>query len=179
MLRLFSALKIPQRTTEALVSLQNGLQKAQWINPQNFHITLSFFGEIENSVENKLIHAFNTIKCPPFMLDSNGFEVFGSKNAPHSLVIRVIPCEALNLLHEKIQHIRDCLEFSPDKTPFTPHITLARLLDIKADDLFSYLASRGDFSLPAFEVDHFVLLLSANPLGNTPYIVRGSWQLQG
>ncbi|MCZ2203468.1 RNA 2',3'-cyclic phosphodiesterase [Bartonella sp. A05] len=178
MLRLFSALQIPQKTTEALVSIQNGLKKAQWINPQNFHITLSFFGEIDSSIEERIIHAFNTIKCPPFMLSSEGFEVFGSKNAPHSLVIRITSCEALSLLHEKIQHTRDCLGLTPDKTPFTPHITLARLLDIQPDDLPSYLASRGDFAVPSFEVNHFVLLSSENPLNDTPYIVKGSWPLQ-
>lgn len=67
MYRLFSALQIPQKITEALISLQNGLPNAQWINPQNFHITLSFFGEVESAVADKLICAFDTIKLPPFV----------------------------------------------------------------------------------------------------------------
>ncbi|BBL52794.1 RNA 2',3'-cyclic phosphodiesterase [Bartonella quintana] len=179
MYRLFSALQIPKKTTEALISLQNGLLKAQWINPQNFHVTLSFFGEIESSLADELMRAFDTIKLPPFMLHMNGFKVFGSENAPHSLVVRIEPCETLSLLHEKMECIRSNLGLNPDKKQFTPHITLARLLDIKPEDLPFYLSSRGDFSFPPFKVDHFALLLSPSPLSDAPYVVKRRWALQG
>ncbi|WP_212111634.1 RNA 2',3'-cyclic phosphodiesterase [Bartonella queenslandensis] len=178
MSRLFSALQIPQQTTQQLVSLQNGLPNAQWINPKNFHVTLSFFGEIESATADALISAFDTIKLPPFMLQIEGFDIFGSENAPHSLVIRIKPCETLNLLHEKMQYIRNKLGLAPDEREFIPHITVARLLDIKPEDLPPYLSSRGSFSFPPFEVDHFVLFLSPSPLSDAPYIVKGSWPLQ-
>ncbi|WP_375673042.1 RNA 2',3'-cyclic phosphodiesterase [Bartonella sp. TS82HLJMH] len=178
MQRLFSALQIPQEATNALISLQNGLPNAQWINPQNFHITLSFFGAIENSVADEIICAFEAIKLPPFALKTRGFEVFGSKDAPHSLVVRIEPCETLNLLHEQMQKIRSRLKLAPDEKQFMPHITLARLLDIRPEDLPAYLSSRGDFSFLPFEVDRFVLLLSPSPESNAPYIVKGTWLLQ-
>ncbi|WP_208441349.1 RNA 2',3'-cyclic phosphodiesterase [Bartonella raoultii] len=176
--RLFSALQILEQTTQQLVSLQNGLPNAQWINPQNFHITLSFFGEVESDTEDALRHAFDIIKLPPFMLQMKGFDVFGPENAPHSLVVRIEPCEALNLLHEKMQCIRSHLRLEPDKKEFTPHITIARLLDIKPEDLPPYLSSRSDFSFPPFDVDHFVLFSSPSPSSDAPYIVKGSWPLQ-
>ncbi|MBX4335323.1 RNA 2',3'-cyclic phosphodiesterase [Bartonella raoultii] len=178
MSRLFSALQIPQQTTQALISLQDGLPKAQWINPQNFHVTLSFFGEVENFLENELMRAFETIKLSSFILQTKGFEVFGSKNAPHSLVVRIAPCEALNLLHEQMQTIRNRLGFPAEERQFIPHITLARLLDINPKDLPFYLSSRGDFSFAPFEINHFVLLLSPSPSSDTLYKVKGSWMLQ-
>ncbi|AGF73959.1 2'-5' RNA ligase [Bartonella australis AUST/NH1] len=178
MLRLFSAIQIPQRTTEELISLQNGLPKAQWINPKNFHVTLSFFGEVEDSIADELIHAFNTIKCPPFALHPVNFKILGSATAPHSLVVRIEPCEILSSLHEKIQRIRSYLGLTPDETLFTPHITLARLLDVKPEDLSLYLSSRSSLSLAPFEVDRFVLLLSENPSSDALYVVKGSWPLQ-
>ncbi|WP_273756366.1 RNA 2',3'-cyclic phosphodiesterase [Bartonella sp. MM73XJBT] len=178
MSRLFSAIQIPQQTTQALISLQNGLPNAQWINPQNFHATLSFFGEVENAVAAELMRAFDTIKLPPFVLQIKGFDVFGSENAPHSLVVRIEPCETLNLLHEKMQTIRNSLILTTDEKQFIPHITVARLFDIKPEDLPSYLSSRGNFSFHPFEVDHFVLLLSSSPSSDAPYIVKGSWALQ-
>ncbi|ATP11708.1 RNA 2',3'-cyclic phosphodiesterase [Bartonella henselae] len=179
MYRLFSALQIPQKTTQELISLQNGLPKAQWINPQNFHITLSFFGEIESLLADELIRAFDTIKLPPFVLHIKSFEIFSSENTPHSLVVRIEPCETLNLLHKKMQCIRNHLRLPPDERQFTPHITLARLLDIQPEDLSYYLSSRSNFSFPPFEVNNFVLLLSPSPSSNAPYIVKGSWRLQG
>ncbi|ENN94123.1 RNA 2',3'-cyclic phosphodiesterase [Bartonella bovis] len=176
--RLFAAIKIPQETTKTLISLQNGLPKAQWINPKNFHVTLSFFGEVTNSVANELTEAFDTIKCPAFMLQPNGFETFGSKTSPHSLVVRIKPCKTLSLLHEKILCIQKRLGLTPDETQYIPHITLARLLDVKLENLSLYLSDRGDFSYPPFAVDYFVLLLSKDPSSDTPYIVKGSWPLQ-
>ncbi|KEC56123.1 RNA 2',3'-cyclic phosphodiesterase [Bartonella koehlerae] len=178
MYRLFSALQIPQKTTQELISLQNGLPKAQWINPQNFHVTLSFFGEIESFLADELIRAFDTIKLPPFVLHIKGFEIFGSESMPHSLIVRIEPCETLNLLHEKIQCIQNHLGLTHDEKQFTPHITLARLLDIQPEDLPSYLSSKGNFSFSPFEVNHFVLLLSPSPSSDAPYIVKGSWKLQ-
>ncbi|GAA5096781.1 RNA 2',3'-cyclic phosphodiesterase [Bartonella acomydis] len=178
MSRLFSALQIPQQTTQQLVSLQNGLPNAQWINPQNFHVTLSFFGEVESATADALMHAFDTIKIAPFMLQMKGFDVFGSEKAPHSLVVCIEPCEILNILYEKMQCIRSHLGLTPDEKQFTPHITIARLLDIKPEDLSPYLSSQGDFSFPPFEVDHFVLFLSPSPSSNSPYIVKGNWPLQ-
>ncbi|WP_336278731.1 RNA 2',3'-cyclic phosphodiesterase [Bartonella sp. CB175] len=178
MLRLFSALQIPEETTKSLISLQSGLLQAQWINPKNFHITLSFFGEVDSSIKNELICAFDTIKLPPFELRTNGFKVFVKENIPHSLVVRINSCETLDLLHKQMQCIRDRLKLPPDERLFTPHITIARLLNVKSEDLSSYLSARGDFSISPFEVDHFVLLLSASPMSDDPYIVQGCWKLQ-
>ncbi|MCZ2327980.1 RNA 2',3'-cyclic phosphodiesterase [Bartonella sp. F02] len=178
MLRLFSAIKIPQQTTELLISLQNGLPKAQWINPRNFHITLSFFGNVEDSMVDELTHALSTIKCPSFSLHLNGFDVFRSENKPHSLVVRIAPCAELNFLHEKIRSIQNQLGLTLDPKQFTPHITLARLLDIKSEDLSSYLSFQGDFSFPSFKIDQFVLFLSEKPSSDAPYIVKGIWSLQ-
>ncbi|WP_332065275.1 RNA 2',3'-cyclic phosphodiesterase [Bartonella sp. CB189] len=179
MLRLFSAVQIPKETTESLISLQNGLTKAQWINPENFHITLSFFGEVDSSVENELICAFNTIELPPFELRTNGFKVFSQEdNTPHSLVVRINSCETLDLLHKQMQCIRNRLKLPPDVRQFSPHITIARLLDIKSEDLSSYLSAREDFSIAPFWIHHFVLLLSPSPMSDDPYIVKGSWKLQ-
>ncbi|WP_375608970.1 MULTISPECIES: RNA 2',3'-cyclic phosphodiesterase [unclassified Bartonella] len=176
--RLFGALQIPQQTIQQLVSLQNGLSNAQWINLQNFHITLSFFGEIESTTAKTLMYAFDTIKLPPFMLQIEGFDIFGSENASPSLVLRVKPCEALNLLHKKMQYIRNKLELKPDERQFTPHITLARLIDTKPEDLVPYLFFRRNFSFYPFEVDHFVLLSSPSPSSNAVYLVKGNWPLQ-
>ncbi|WP_455476498.1 2'-5' RNA ligase family protein [Bartonella sp. B17] len=154
MLRLFSALQIPQQTTQSLISLQNGLSQARWMNPQNFHITLYFFGEVKCSVVDEIIYAFNTIKLSPFKL------------------------QTLNLLHEQIQCIRKHLKLPPDKRKFTPHITIAQFLDAKPEDISSYVSSRRDFVLPPFEIDHFVLFSSPSLDDNVPYIERGSWTLQ-
>lgn len=107
------------------------------------------------------------------MLQIESFDILSSENAPHSLVIRIKPYETLNLLYEKMQYIRNKLRLAPDAREFIPHITVARLLDTKPENLPPYLSSRSDFSSPPFEVDHFVLFLSPSPSSEAPYIVKG------
>ncbi len=124
------------------------------------------------------MHTFNTIELPSFTLQIKSFAVFDSENAPHSLVVRIEPCEKLNLLHEKMKYIRNKLELKPDERQFIPHIALARIFDINLEDLSYYLSFQDDFFVPPFVVDHFVLLLSASPLNQASYIVKGSWTLQ-
>ncbi|WP_455477084.1 RNA 2',3'-cyclic phosphodiesterase [Bartonella sp. B41] len=177
--RLFSALQIPQKTTEEIISLQNGLPKARWINPKNFHITLSFFGEVDNCIKNELIRTFDTIKLPNFVLQTNGFKIFDSEDIPpHSVVIRIKPCKTLDLLHEQMQHVGKNLGLTVDARQFSPHITMGRLLDVTPEDLSFYLSSRGSFSFPPFEIDHFVLFSSPDSTGKDLYVVQGSWELQ-
>ncbi|WP_175868388.1 RNA 2',3'-cyclic phosphodiesterase [Bartonella gabonensis] len=176
--RLFSALQIPQQTTQQIVSLQKGLPNVQWINPQNFHVTLSFFSEIERATADVLMYTFETIKLPPFMLQIEDFDILGLENTSPSLVIRIKACEALYLLHEKMQSIRSHLGLTPDKREFTPHITIARLLDTTPEDLAPYLFFQRNFSFPPFEVDHFVLFSSPSPLSDAVYLVKGNWRLQ-
>ncbi|WP_455475062.1 RNA 2',3'-cyclic phosphodiesterase [Bartonella sp. B30(2025)] len=178
MLRLFSALQIPQQTTQSLISLQNGLPQVRWMNPQNFHITLYFFGEVECAVADELICAFSTIKLPPFQLRTLNSKVFDAETIPGSLIVRIEPCEALNSLHEQIQSIRERLKLPPDTRKFTPHITIAALCDANPEDIASYMSLRSDFALSSFNIDHFVLFSSPSPDDNVPYIVRGSWALQ-
>ncbi|EJF85454.1 hypothetical protein MCY_01015 [Bartonella rattimassiliensis 15908] len=87
-------------------------------------------------------------------------------------MVHIEPCKGLNLLHEKMQCIRNKLELKPDEKLFTPHITLARIVDIIPKDLSSYLSSRDNFLFSPFEVNHFVLLLLPSPLNDTPYIEK-------
>ena len=47
-LRLFAALPIPPDTARELKRLQKGVPGARWRPLENFHITLRFFGDVED-----------------------------------------------------------------------------------------------------------------------------------
>ncbi len=106
------------------------------------------------------------------MLCGNHFEIFSSKEAHHSLVVWVEPCKILSSFHEKIQSIQSCLGLTPDENAFISHITIAQLLNIKPENLLSYLSSPGNFSFSPFEINHLVLLLLPPTMSNGPYIVK-------
>ena len=47
MLRLFSGIKIPPSIAQWLITLQSGVKNAHWIEPENYHITLRFIGNVD------------------------------------------------------------------------------------------------------------------------------------
>src|SRR5436305_13027326 len=44
--RLFTGLEIPAEIGQTLSSLRGGLPGARWIDPENYHVTLRFIGDI-------------------------------------------------------------------------------------------------------------------------------------
>ena len=45
--RLFTGLEIPAEIGHTLSSLRGGLPGARWIDPENYHVTLRFIGDID------------------------------------------------------------------------------------------------------------------------------------
>ena len=48
--RLFTGLEIPEDIGHSLSSLRGGLPGARWIDPENYHVTLRFIGDIDGVV---------------------------------------------------------------------------------------------------------------------------------
>ena len=46
--RLFTALEIPADVGQSLALLRGGLPGARWIDPENYHITLRFIGDVDD-----------------------------------------------------------------------------------------------------------------------------------
>ena len=47
--RLFTGLEIPPDIGQTLSSLRGGLPGARWIDPENYHVTLRFIGDIDGA----------------------------------------------------------------------------------------------------------------------------------
>ena len=48
--RLFTGLEIPAEIGQTLSNLRGGLPGARWIDPENYHVTLRFIGDIDGIV---------------------------------------------------------------------------------------------------------------------------------
>ena len=46
--RLFTGIEIPPEITLALSQFRGGLPGARWVDPENYHITLRFIGDIDD-----------------------------------------------------------------------------------------------------------------------------------
>src|SRR4029453_11587728 len=52
--RLFTGLEIPAEIGHTLSSLRGGLPGARWIDPENYHVTLRFIGNIDGMYANEI-----------------------------------------------------------------------------------------------------------------------------
>jgi 2'-5' RNA ligase len=69
------------------------------------------------------------------------------------------------------------LGLEPEGRKYTPHVTLARLRDSSSHQVAEYLAARGHYRSPPFEVSRFVLFSSRASVGGGPYIVEEAYPL--
>jgi RNA 2',3'-cyclic 3'-phosphodiesterase len=48
MLRIFTGLEVPEDVAQSLSMLRGGVQGARWIDPENYHLTLRFIGDVDD-----------------------------------------------------------------------------------------------------------------------------------
>ena len=59
--RLFTGLEIPADIAQALSMLRGGLPGARWIDPENYHLTLRFIGEVDRHIADDLASTLTRI----------------------------------------------------------------------------------------------------------------------
>ncbi|WP_439273123.1 RNA 2',3'-cyclic phosphodiesterase [Pseudochrobactrum sp. HB0163] len=179
--RLFTALEISRDAALSLSLLRGGLigpkGSVRWIDPENYHITLRFIGDVEGHVADEIVHALDRIDRESFTLQLAGVDVFGNKK-PHSIYAAVAPSPELLALQAEMERICQRLRLPPDPRKFTPHVTLARLKGLPDTQLARYLSARGNFSTNPFNVSRFVLMSSKESTGGGPYVVEEVWPLR-
>ncbi|MBZ8132785.1 RNA 2',3'-cyclic phosphodiesterase [Afifella sp. IM 167] len=174
--RLFTALELPSDIAFSLSLLRGGLPGARWIDPENYHVTLRFIGDVAYDVADEVAHTLAQISRPSFKLALSGLGSFGSRK-PHSLWAGISAVQELKELQAEQERRLQRLGLEPERRKFTPHVTLARLRTASQADVATYLALRGDFRTPPFEVGRFVLLSSRASRGGGPYIVEEAYPL--
>lgn len=61
--RLFTGLSLPDNIVTVLSSVRGGLAGARWITPENFHITLRFIGDIDDSTAHEVFNSWPYRAC--------------------------------------------------------------------------------------------------------------------
>lgn len=174
--RLFTALEIPSPVGFSLSLLRGGLPGAHWIDPDNYHITLRFIGDIDHPTADEVVRALSRVDRPGFEVSLEGLDAFGSRK-PSNLVACVKRSDALKELQAEHERIIQRIGLEPERRKYRPHVTLARLRGANEPDVARYLALRGDFRTAPFPVGRFVLLSSRASRGGGPYVMEGAYPL--
>jgi 2'-5' RNA ligase len=173
--RLFTAIEIPKDIDQLLAMLRGGLPGARWIDPENYHVTLRFIGDIDDALARDLASLLDCISRKSFELQLDGLSAFGG-HKPRAVVASVAPTRALMELQAEHERIMKRMRVPSDSRKFTPHVTLARLRDVRAREVAEYLAARPYKSAP-FHVSRFVLYSSRASTGGGPYVVEAAYPL--
>lgn len=176
--RLFTALEVPRDAALSLSLLRGGLPGARWVDGENFHITLRFFGDVEGHVADEIADALDRVRRHAFTMSLSGVGAFGGKK-PHALWAGVTASPDLSALQAEIERRCQRLGLPADPRKFVPHVTLARLRNVGPHEVAAYLSSRGNFSTAPFRVSRFVLMSARESTGGGPYVVEEAWPLQG
>ncbi len=174
--RLFTALEIPRDAALSLSLLRGGLPGARWVDVENYHLTLRFFGDLEGHVADEVAHALDRVRRPAFTLMLSGVGQFGGKK-PHAIWAGVAASPDLFALQAEIERICKRLGLATDARKFMPHVTLARLKNVSPESVANYLSARGNFATAPFRVGRFVLMSSRDSVGGGPYVVEEVWPL--
>jgi 2'-5' RNA ligase len=84
----------------------------------------------------------------------------------------------LTELQAEHERILQRIGMPPEGRKFTPHVTLARLRNVRERDIAEYLTLRGGFHAGPFVVRRFVLFSSRNSSGGGPYVVEEAYPLE-
>lgn len=160
-----------------MAQLRGGLPGARWIDPENYHLTLRFIGDIDDALADEIADLLGQVARRKFSVRIDGLDSFGG-NRPRAVVAAVSPVAELVELQAEHERLMQRVGLQPERK-YRPHVTLARLRDTSSRQVADFLSLRQPFRSPPFPVSRFVLYSSRNSVGGGPYVVEAEYPLVG
>src|SRR3954453_5059170 len=117
--RLFAGLEIPAEIGQTLSNLRGGLPGARWIDPENYHVTLRFIGDIDGMSANEIASMLFRITRKPVEVKGQGVQAFGGRK-PGGVVASVEPSRPLIELQAELERLMQRLWPPPRGRQITP-----------------------------------------------------------
>jgi RNA 2',3'-cyclic 3'-phosphodiesterase len=174
--RLFTGLEIPADVGQSLATLRGGLPGARWIDPENYHVTLRFIGDVDDVVAHEVASMLGRVRRQPFELRVEDLKSFGGRK-PRAVVATIGPSQAVMELQAEHERLMQRVGLEPEGRKYIPHVTLARLRESSSRQVADYLAVRAPFRSASFQVGRFVLFSSRASIGGGPYVVEAAYPL--
>ncbi len=161
MIRLFAAIETPPEIGEGLARRQQGLPGARWRPLDSLHVTLRFFGELDERAAQDLDAELAGVNVAPFEVSLEGAGVFGEGRQLHAVWAGVKDCEPLRLLHGRCEAAARRAGLKPENRAYRPHVTLAYLgRHAPQDRVAAWVANHNLLSSPPWRVTWFGLYSS-------------------
>jgi len=131
-MRCFIAIELPEAVKSTLSGIEEELKKSKadvrWVKPDNVHLTLKFFGNIEEKKTEKIIEIMESIcnQYAPFTIEIKGMGTFPNIKSPRVLWVGIEGNDTLKTLQKEIENKMESIGFEREDRAFTAHLTLGR-----------------------------------------------------
>ncbi len=134
------------------------------MNPEKIHLTLKFFGNIEESgIESIVKSVEGPIRNTPcFSLKARGVGAFPHLKSPRVIWMGLADGkEVIVPFQEQLERELEKIGFVPEERPFHPHLTLGRMQSGKGKEgLIGLLEKYREEEFGEFQVERIVLFKS-------------------
>ncbi|MBI3947801.1 MAG: RNA 2',3'-cyclic phosphodiesterase [Armatimonadetes bacterium] len=165
--RAFVAVTLPAIRRDAIAAIQRRLMGApgvKWVEPENFHFTLRFLGQIRRAAVESLCGRLRAGLAgrPAFSLCLSGVGAFPSTQRPRTVWLGVSQgARHLEALAAVVEAAVVAEGFPPEERPFRAHLTLGRVkVSPPPADLARALAAEAAAQVGEMAVGEVVLVRS-------------------
>jgi 2'-5' RNA ligase len=155
---------ILRKIEEVQGDLRSTHADVRWMNPEKIHITLTFFGNIE---ESRIDPIFKSIEEPvrntlPFPLKAIGVGAFPHLRNPRVIWMGLVDGkEVLTSFQKQIEIQLEKIGFQPENRSFHPHLTLGRMKSSRGKEvLVGRMEKYREEVFGDFQVERVVLFKS-------------------
>ncbi len=168
MIRSILAIELPAAILKKLEEVQKDLRSSdadvRWVHLDKIHLTLKFFGNIEESQIDpivKLVEA-SVRSARPFSLRVQGAGAFPNLRNPRVIWVGLVGGEEVLIpLQKELETSFQKIGFEPEDRPFQPHLTLGRMKSNRGkENLIPRIEKHRDEELGNFQVERLVLFKS-------------------
>ena len=168
MIRSFLAIEFPKPILKKIEEVQADLKSThadvRWVSPEKIHLTLKFFGNIEESRIDLILKSIdepirNTLQ---FSLKVREVGAFPNLRNPRVIWMGLVEGrEVLISLQKQIEIHLEKVGFQPEDRPFHPHLTLGRMKSSRGkEELVGRMEKYKEEEFGDFLVERLVLFKS-------------------
>jgi 2'-5' RNA ligase len=135
----------------------------RWVPENNMHLTLKFLGEVKEDIVPaiaQILHAA-AVKQKPFSVGIRGAGAFPNLRRPNVLWIGFEASSTLKVLFDDMETGLAELGIAKEVRPFSPHLTIGRVRDLKGiDPVVRELSTYKDTFFGTIDVREILLMKS-------------------
>jgi 2'-5' RNA ligase len=168
LIRSFLAIEVPETILKKIGQVQEDLKSSRadvrWVSPEKIHLTLKFFGSIDESRIEPIVKSIQrpTQATAPFPLRVRGLGAFPHVKNPRVIWTGLIDeKEILVSFQKEVETELEKIEFEPEGRSFQAHLTLARVRSSRGrEELVARMERYKEEEFGNFQVERVTLFRS-------------------